>query len=522
MKIDLVIKNYRRFGEASPARLTVGDGMVALVGANNSGKSSLLKMVYELRDAFRLFGSDYSSNMWRIVLQGGNIQFSWPREIVDKLEAFSRTTVNPLSVDVTIDSTTPPTRFQLIVGRKTDGGYGVASLNLPEFPYDSSRVEPIKGKEWDFLLGSQDTFSVEELAKACKVLAEAVYIPAFRNTVNTGAGTFYDVAVGSGFVGAWRQFQAGDSNTTKRAISKVQEELRRLFGYENLRVRDSADASKMLVDVNGEPFQLNELGAGFSHFLLTLGSIAIKSPSIVFIDEPELGLHPSLQIEFLKTVASFSRFGVVFATHNYGLARTMGERIYLIHANGPVSEVILHEEFPDLSVFLGELGFSAYRDLGYDQILLVEGSTELKTIQAFLRKLGKDGRVVMVPLHGRQLITGDRDAQLQELKRLAPKVTAIIDSELESPTALLEPNRQAFVEACKKADINVKVLERRAMENYFTENAIQTAFNGQYHALGPYEKLTGMWNKNDNWRIAESMSKAELEATDLGKYLASL
>jgi len=47
----------------------------------------------------------------------------------------------------------------------------------------------------------------------------------------------------------------------------------------------------------------------------------------------------------------------------------------------------------------------------------------------------------------------------------------------------------------------------------------------KYSALQPYERLEDAslrWAEADNWRIACEMSRAELEATDLGEFLQSL
>jgi len=46
------IKNYRCFSREAPAEICIRDGFTAFVGPNNSGKSSLLRLFYELRNIF--------------------------------------------------------------------------------------------------------------------------------------------------------------------------------------------------------------------------------------------------------------------------------------------------------------------------------------------------------------------------------------------------------------------------------------------------------------------------------------
>lgn len=45
-------------------------------------------------------------------------------------------------------------------------------------------------------------------------------------------------------------------------------------------------------------------------------TVAMKSPKLLLIDEPESHLHPSLQAKFLTAMTSYADYGVFFATHS--------------------------------------------------------------------------------------------------------------------------------------------------------------------------------------------------------------
>src|SRR5260370_42397480 len=87
-------------------------------------------------------------------------------------------------------------------------------------------------------------------------------------------------------------------------------------------------AQDILVVGNGKSLRLSDLGSGFSQFIVLLGNIAFREPTWVLLDEPELNLHPALQLEFLQAAAARATEGVVFATHSLALARQAAERIY--------------------------------------------------------------------------------------------------------------------------------------------------------------------------------------------------
>ena len=101
---------------------------------------------------------------------------------------------------------------------------------------------------------------------------------------------------------------------------------------------------------------------------------------------------------------------------------------------------------------------------------------------------------------------------------------ALIDSERTHSGADLEPAREAFLATCRGADIQCFITERRATENYFTEDAIKKAF-GKFRALREFEALKEMtprWRKNENWRIAARMTLDELRDTDVHKVFTAL
>jgi hypothetical protein len=244
------------------------------------------------------------------------------------------------------------------------------------------------------------------------------------------------------------------------------------------------------------------------------------------LDEPELNLHPSLQVDFLTTIASYATEGVLFGTHSIGLARSVAQQVYgLKRLRQGASEMRPLEALPRLPEFLGELSFSGYRELGFQGVLLVEGPTDVTTIQQFLRKLRLDHKIVLLPLGGSTMINGGREAELIEIQRISNDINVLIDSERQIEGSNLATERRAFVASCEKLGIRCHVLHRRAIENYLTDRAIKAIKSTAYRALAAFERLgdaAPAWSKRENWRIAREMSLDELNGTDLGDFLQSL
>jgi hypothetical protein len=168
----------------------------------------------------------------------------------------------------------------------------------------------------------------------------------------------------------------------------------------------------------------------------------------------------------MTSLASYASHGVLFATHSIGLARSVAEEIYVTKAGPAGSTIKPFGAEESLSELLGELSYSAMRELGYTKILGVEGVKDIKTIQQLLRKIEKDREVVLLPLGGSAMINGQAEGPLREIQRISADIRILIDSEKHLGSGPLAKDRQAFVRVCESIGIQLHVLERRAIENY--------------------------------------------------------
>ena len=176
---------------------------------------------------------------------------------------------------------------------------------------------------------------------------------------------------------------------------------------------------------------------------------------------------------------------------------------------------------PRLSEFLGEMSFSSHKELGFEKILLVEGPTEVPTIQQFLRMIGKDHKILLLPLHGHM----PKADEFDEMMRISTNIAALIDSERTAEATPLDQDRQDFLDMCAKRAVKCHALDRRATENYFPESVVRRVFGSSYRALAPYEKLSDAnphWSKSQNWKMAADMKFDDIRATDLGQFLEAL
>jgi ABC-type cobalamin/Fe3+-siderophores transport system ATPase subunit len=528
MQVDLTLKNYRCFSDERPARFAIRRGLTAFVGANNSGKSTLVRFLYEFRNLFL----NLSGALPNVLGRPGNlIGFNLPESVRDVNELFHNGNSRDLEIMLEFSwdnesSTSLPYPKTLVLTLPRGTNSFTARLELPSGWLEVPNGHGVGISGTTLIVGGAARVELAPFADLCTKLGQTLYIGPFRNAINVGTNqTYFDIAVGQAFIQSWRALKTGNTIKQSEATYRLTNDIKELFGFSDLEINPSADDTTLQVFVNGKSYKLAELGSGLAQFVLVLATVATRQPAFILIDEPEMNLHPAMQVDFLTTVASYAQLGVLFATHSFGLARTAGDWVHSVTRAHDLSEVHPLEATPRLSEFLGELTFSGFREMGCNTIMLIEGRTDLKPLRRFLHLYGKDHKVALLPLDGGRMINGQSGDQLEEIKRIADTIVAVIDSERATPDAPLSADRQAFVDLCATAGIRCHVLERRALENYLPDQAVKAGLGEKFHALGlhdsPGEAQRG-WAKADNWRAAHHVTKEELDATDLGPFLASL
>jgi energy-coupling factor transporter ATP-binding protein EcfA2 len=371
---------------------------------------------------------------------------------------------------------------------------------------------------------------VTDLRDIAILLSRSLYIGPYRNITNQanqGSASYYDLLIGESFIGQWKELKTGVNRQSQIAILKTQSAIAELLGYESLEINASSDGKTLRLVFDGNlVLSLADVGAGVAQLIFSIVTVATKKPSIILIDEPELHLHPTMQAKFVEALAQYAEFGVVFATHSIGLARQVATEILTVSRdkNTGKSSISKFEDARNNTQLLGEMSYSQFSAIGGQFLLLVEGTTDVRTFRVLLRKLGIEADVLIVPLGGSSLIGANRESEMSEFQRIGAEVYVLIDSERTAEGEPLAADRDGFRMTCEKLFRPERVLltQRRATENYMTDRAIKVVKSDKYRALTEYEQLESVdpvWAKNENWKIADEMSFDEIKDTDLGRFL---
>lgn len=523
--LRLTVKNYRGYSDKRPLRIDLRRGLTAFVGPNNSGKSTILRFFYEMRQVLSHAASvvDLSQsamgNVWGVAYTG----------VSDPVEVFCNQ--NDRNLEILIEfgdevQSGPKLESVTMTCQRRNPTNWSATANVTR---DGQLSElTFAGSHSDMRMfgdGIEAAVPADDLDLLRSLARHSMYVGAFRNAITEGSAKYFDLTIGSGFIAEWNEWKTGNEQHKIAEMIDLTKQLRDLFGFKTLEINSANNNTALQCIIDGKAYRIGELGSGFAQFLVILANVVVRRPRVLLIDEPEGNLHSRLQSVFLMALAEKCDSAVLYSTHSLGLARTTADRVYGCAREDGGLRVAPFEDLLSLPLFAGEMGLASYHDLGNETILLVEGATDPRLFQTLLRKRRKDHRVVAIPLGGSDRIRAGVTAEIHELKRLCPRVVAVIDSEKDGPGASLSRDRECFRRECGEIGVKVVVLARRATENYLSDRAIKRVFGKEYRALKEYELISDLenrWRKSDSWKAALEMEVEELAGSDLGELLDAL
>jgi hypothetical protein len=514
--IQLTLKNYRCF--SSPATVSIEPGYTAFVGVNNAGKSAFMRFFLEFRNFFGQIRDQKLRSIWN-GLNGGRSGINLIH-VDDPQEVFSNLNQNPIELCFDIPSgASRPNSLRLAFQFIRELTW-TCTVYINGAPVSQTEMESREPSE---LILKKQIYDLGDFLNLAGSFASTLYVGPFRNAINVGSKDDYlDIQIGEAFIRRFRQLKSGTTKLDTQRIQDLTETIKDIFGFRTLEINATSDDKSLQLIVNGKTFRQHELGSGLVQFVIVLANAAIRRPSFILIDEPELNLHPSLQLSFLNALGAFASDRTWFSTHSLGLARAAGQVVYSVTRIGDGNSVIRPlAGTPRIAELLGEMSFSSHKEVGFEKVLLVEGPTDLTAFQYFLSRISKTHKILMLPLHGHM----PQADELEETFRITTNVAAIIDSERTSQNDELGADRNRFVQLCQSRNVPILVLERRAIENYFPDSVVKSVFGLQHRALAPFEKLTDVqphWSKGLNWKLAAATPWPEIQATDLGKFLEAL
>lgn len=503
-KGKITLQNYRNIPYNNPISFEIKEGITFILGVNNVGKSNLIKVFYELREIFLNHKNEF--------IEGRN---SEPIMINGAIYA---QLFNQKSPNKTISITTESgeVKYKLKIGPQH-----ATALNSNRFIFSFTKEKSLT-----------EFFDKNELGIIEKIFSNSLYVGSFRTPSSKSSGDYFGIKIGNDFIKNWDGWANGVDIIRRNKITELRDELRDLFGFERFEISVNTNKTNLIITTENGSFLLDELGGGIGHFILVLGNALILEPDFILIDEPENALHPRLQQTFVTTLASKAKLGLIATSHSIGLARSTADHVYSLTKDSSSGRIKLTEfgenYSPSIIDTINELGYSQFVELGGNNILLVEGRTDIKSFKEILRKYGIEQHFIVMDLGGANMINRKSYEELAELKRLnANSYSVIIDSEISGEDAELDAKIIEFRDMCSNLGFNVFLTEVHSTDNYITQYAIDKVVGSRYPALHRFENLESKerkssntkWGKSLNWKMFREMDKSDFSGTLLEDFI---
>jgi len=217
-------------------------------------------------------------------------------------------------------------------------------------------------------------------------------------------------------------------------------------------------------------------GSGLKHFIDIFVKATLSQASIVLIDEPEMGIHPSLQRELLSYFHELARAkGIQFflATHSpvfltdpnkariFRMQNRLGKR-----SASPLLQEKLHTIWGDLGIRPGDL-------LQNDIVLLVEGQNDVIFFEHVIHELYQQefkNVAIGVVQYGGDAALGIISDKINVLNIVPGKTYRLWIRDRDArPDEKPDANSTKFLNALKKYDETCHILDQREIEFYYSE-----------------------------------------------------
>ena len=218
-----------------------------------------------------------------------------------------------------------------------------------------------------------------------------------------------------------------------------------------------------ILDVDDFVIQAN--GSGIREALRVVLDYEFEKPDLLLIEEPEVHLHPALEITMMQYLQRISADCQVFlTTHSSNFLDTADLRnVYLITKDQATHAQLLNVEEAEEAI-PQELGIRLSSVFMYDRLVFVEGSSDEQVLRTFAATLGLNlsrTAVAFIPIGGARNFAHYASADtLGFLSKRRVRVHFILDRD-ERDSVEIDKLRSRLGSLG-----DLRVLERRELENY--------------------------------------------------------
>lgn len=495
---NVTLKNYKRISNINEPTFSCNPDLNVLVGANNSGKTSIIQAIATVLQCLPDNQLDWQRSLSYTLNSLGTIQLElqvklskkeWSdliqiRASVDenakllfKEEIISSLPNIPVMISSSIVLNNIPNftlhpEFSLII----DGSY------FPTFPHLNSinwlvpRVQSVldhsSTANYQALFGKPIYFdSTSSIEKQEQFISRNQLKGSTKGSANIRAKLYY-LKQDSPEQYNYIQKELLDIFPELDTIDVILDEDNGVFQF------TLSETMQFNGNTRNVKYDVSDVGLGMQEFLVIASTVLFHEPSVVLMDEPDAHMHPSLVKQFVELLRKLSdRTQFFLTTHSIPLIEAVdAEHIYLVEYNRETKgSLVRNLEHKDKIIEVAEsIGFEIpqfLRTISPKAYVFIEGSSDKDLLLSFAQKgryseMVNGSSIQFIPMGGK----GNRFKIAQLIETLDGQffdkpILVLLDRD-ETDEKEIEKLRVKF-----KANADRLVyLQKRQIENYLIDS----------------------------------------------------
>lgn len=186
-----------------------------------------------------------------------------------------------------------------------------------------------------------------------------------------------------------------------------------------------------ILEFNDMRRTFNNVGKGMHQVLIILTHlIQLKENSTLFIEEPELYIHPELQKKLLEIIRKFLPLHQVFITSHSPFYINSYDETQSIHEIQKVNGVssVKNVDSENISEVISRLGLEPSDLLMYNGLILVEGKTDIRLLKKLMADFLIDNHIEIISIEGKYKLHFFADHKiLSNLIKMGFKFLIVLD-----------------------------------------------------------------------------------------------
>jgi hypothetical protein len=262
--LRLTLKNYRCFADEAPLTIELREGFTALVGPNNSGKSTVLRFVHEMRQLWKYLAGSGSPLVE--AFRGNSFGINY-RDVVDPEELFCNANARDLTFaiellevkqEIASEMTLPILGVMGRAARQEPNLWQITLLDGHQPSLLAHTIQPIARGSIRVRSDSLLSGMAGNLISRHSRKRQRIYLPVFSfrrsGTQSTRVlASTMGWTVGSSFVDQWRNWKTGLVKVQARAIEQVTEDIRSVFEFDSLEINASDQHKTLAISIDRLP-----------------------------------------------------------------------------------------------------------------------------------------------------------------------------------------------------------------------------------------------------------------------------